>query len=144
MFSVRSIFGPRLRSSTLLLQSSSASYSASSAAAIQAERTISEGPRNDWTRGEIKSIYDSPVLDLLFHGVGANYLSFSLLSLSVFVFVWNALFGSLKNQWKTGIQFFYPAIFPVFDSVRVSFWSWLFICLPERCNKDNKNKNSQL
>lgn len=42
-------------------------YSASPAA-VQAERTIKEGPRNDWTRHEIKSIYDSPVLDLLFHG----------------------------------------------------------------------------
>ncbi|KAL2921055.1 Biotin synthase mitochondrial [Bienertia sinuspersici] len=44
------------------------SSSSSSAAAIQAERTIKDGPRNDWTRQEIKSIYDSPVLDLLFHG----------------------------------------------------------------------------
>ncbi|KAA8515603.1 hypothetical protein F0562_018786 [Nyssa sinensis] len=40
----------------------------SSATTIQAERTIREGPRNDWTRDEIKSIYDFPVLDLLFHG----------------------------------------------------------------------------
>ncbi|XP_021773448.1 biotin synthase-like [Chenopodium quinoa] len=42
--------------------------SSSSAAAIQAERTIKDGPRFDWTRPEIQSIYDSPVLDLLFHG----------------------------------------------------------------------------
>lgn len=42
-------------------------YSAS-AAAVQAERTIKEGPRHDWTRPEIKSVYDSPILDLLFHG----------------------------------------------------------------------------
>lgn len=42
--------------------------SSSSAVAVQAERTIREGPRNDWNRGEIKSIYDSPVLDLLFYG----------------------------------------------------------------------------
>ncbi|KAJ3681136.1 hypothetical protein LUZ60_015625 [Juncus effusus] len=40
----------------------------SSAAAVEAERTIKEGPRNDWKREEIKDIYDSPVLDLLFHG----------------------------------------------------------------------------
>ncbi|XP_021730397.1 biotin synthase-like [Chenopodium quinoa] len=40
----------------------------SSAAAIEASRSIKDGPRNDWTRPEIKSIYDSPVLDLLFHG----------------------------------------------------------------------------
>ncbi|OVA04617.1 Elongator protein 3/MiaB/NifB [Macleaya cordata] len=48
--------------------SSSPSSSSSSAAAVQAERTIREGPRNDWSRDEIKSVYDSPVLDLLFHG----------------------------------------------------------------------------
>ncbi|KAK9997156.1 hypothetical protein SO802_021842 [Lithocarpus litseifolius] len=74
MFSVRSIIALQLRRSILLLHSSSfsssssASYSTSSAAAVQAERAISEGPRNDWTRDEIKSVYDSPVLDLLFHG----------------------------------------------------------------------------
>ncbi|CAL9125974.1 unnamed protein product [Musa textilis] len=39
-----------------------------SAAAVEAERTIRDGPRNDWSRDEIKSIYDSPILDLLFHG----------------------------------------------------------------------------
>ncbi|PKI74174.1 hypothetical protein CRG98_005412, partial [Punica granatum] len=48
-------------------QLSSCSYT-SSAAAAHAERTVREGPRNDWARDEIKSIYDSPVLDLLFHG----------------------------------------------------------------------------
>jgi len=68
MFSVRSILSLQLRRSILLLHSSSSSYSTSSAAAVQAERAISEGPRNDWTRDEIKSVYDSPVLDLLFHG----------------------------------------------------------------------------
>ena len=45
------------------------STTAASAATVQAERTIREGPRNDWSRGEVKEIYDSPVLDLLFHGV---------------------------------------------------------------------------
>jgi len=45
------------------------SFSTSSAAAIQAEKTIKNGPRNDWTKEEVKSIYDSPILDLLFHGV---------------------------------------------------------------------------
>jgi hypothetical protein len=45
------------------------SFSTSSAAAIQAEKTIKNGPRNDWTKEQVKSIYDSPILDLLFHGV---------------------------------------------------------------------------
>ncbi|KAL9240633.1 hypothetical protein vseg_014830 [Gypsophila vaccaria] len=39
-----------------------------SAAAVLAESTIKNGARHDWSRAEIKSIYDSPVLDLLFHG----------------------------------------------------------------------------
>ncbi|ESR56334.1 hypothetical protein CICLE_v10024495mg [Citrus x clementina] len=51
----------------LALHSSCSCYSAS-AAAIEAERTIREGPRHDWSKYDIKSIYDSPVLDLLFHG----------------------------------------------------------------------------
>jgi hypothetical protein len=79
MFSVRSIFGSQLRRSILILHSSSsssASYSASSAATVQAERAIREGPRNDWTRDEIKSVYDSPLLDLLFHGVSINFFFF--------------------------------------------------------------------
>ncbi|KAL3506703.1 hypothetical protein ACH5RR_032085 [Cinchona calisaya] len=42
--------------------------SLSSAAAAEAERCIREGSRNNWSRDEIKSIYDSPLLDLLFHG----------------------------------------------------------------------------
>ncbi|XP_073154157.1 biotin synthase, mitochondrial [Henckelia pumila] len=58
----RSIRRPRIR---LHFQSTS-SYSAS-AAAVEADRCIREGVRNDWKREEIKSIYDSPVLDLLFH-----------------------------------------------------------------------------
>ncbi|KAL6342517.1 hypothetical protein AAG906_012117 [Vitis piasezkii] len=50
-----------LRPSIILLQPSSSfsSYS-SSAVAVEAERAIRDGPRNDWTRPEIKSIYDSP------------------------------------------------------------------------------------
>ncbi|KAJ6908581.1 biotin synthase [Populus alba x Populus x berolinensis] len=66
MLSIRSIFRsqPRLSSVTL----SSLCYSSSSAAAIQAEKAIKDGPRNDWTRQEIKEVYDSPLLDLLFHG----------------------------------------------------------------------------
>ncbi|KAK9994755.1 hypothetical protein SO802_024458 [Lithocarpus litseifolius] len=62
MFSVRSILALQLRRSILLLNSSSsslASYSTSSAAAVQVKRAISEGQRNDWTRDEIKSVYDS-------------------------------------------------------------------------------------
>ncbi|KAF3658864.1 biotin synthase, mitochondrial [Capsicum chacoense] len=52
------------------LSSVARSYSSLSAspAAVEAERCIKDGPRNDWTRNEIKSIYDSPLLDLLFHG----------------------------------------------------------------------------
>ncbi|KAK4278763.1 hypothetical protein QN277_016563 [Acacia crassicarpa] len=65
MFSVRPIFRAHQRPFFSLLFHSS--YT-SSAAAIQAERTIREGSRNDWAREEVKSVYDSPVLDLLFHG----------------------------------------------------------------------------
>ncbi|XP_062193124.1 biotin synthase, mitochondrial-like [Phragmites australis] len=39
-----------------------------SAAAAEAERAVRDGPRNDWSRPEIQAIYDSPLLDLLFHG----------------------------------------------------------------------------
>ncbi|KAI0528963.1 hypothetical protein KFK09_001507 [Dendrobium nobile] len=46
---------------------SRASFS-TSAAAVEAERTIRDGYRNDWSKEEIKSIYDSPILDLVFHG----------------------------------------------------------------------------
>ncbi|KAK9141318.1 hypothetical protein Scep_010999 [Stephania cephalantha] len=52
---------PRIR--PLSIRSSSFS-----AAAAQAERTIRQGARNDWSRDEVKAVYDSPVLDLLFHG----------------------------------------------------------------------------
>lgn len=74
MFSIRSILrGVQLRpsssSSVSVCHSSFYSSSSSSAAAIQAERTILQGPRNDWSRDEIRAVYDSPVLDLLFHGV---------------------------------------------------------------------------
>ncbi|KAL5703013.1 biotin synthase [Ranunculus cassubicifolius] len=61
---IRSLLQPRLISSSKILNSSFSS----SAASIQAERTIRDGPRNDWSKDEIKSVYDSPVLDLLFHG----------------------------------------------------------------------------
>ncbi|MED6218111.1 biotin synthase [Stylosanthes scabra] len=70
MFLVRPIFRRthQLTPSIGFLQSCHGYSSSPSAAAIQAERTIKEGPRNDWTRPEVKSIYDSPILDLLFHG----------------------------------------------------------------------------
>jgi biotin synthase len=71
MLSIRSIFRPHIRLNSIIL--SSLSYSSSSAAAIQAEKTIKDGPRNDWTREEIKDVYDSPLLDLLFHGVRSFY-----------------------------------------------------------------------
>ncbi|KAJ0034276.1 hypothetical protein Pint_25721 [Pistacia integerrima] len=68
MLSIRSILTSQrnLRPSKLFpFHSSCLCYSA---AAVEAERTIREGPRHDWSKDEIKSIYDSPVLDLLFHG----------------------------------------------------------------------------
>ncbi|XP_010506206.1 PREDICTED: biotin synthase [Camelina sativa] len=71
MMLVRSVFRSQLRpfaSSGGLQSASCYSYSSSSAASSEAERTIREGPRNDWSREEIKAVYDSPVLDLLFHG----------------------------------------------------------------------------
>ncbi|XP_004505647.1 biotin synthase, mitochondrial [Cicer arietinum] len=73
MFWLRPILRSHSRSSSLwVLHHSSngycSSFSTSSAAAIHAEKTINQGPRNDWTKDEVKSIYDSPILDLLFHG----------------------------------------------------------------------------
>lgn len=67
---IRSIRPNRRPLLSMILNQQHSSYSSNlaSAAAFQAERTIKEGPRNDWTKEEIKSIYDSPVLDLLFHG----------------------------------------------------------------------------
>ncbi|KAG6491637.1 biotin synthase, mitochondrial-like [Zingiber officinale] len=62
---------PALRSGLrplVALGHSSFSTLTTSAAAVEAERTTRDGPRNDWSRDEIKSIYDSPILDLLFHG----------------------------------------------------------------------------
>ncbi|KAL8507622.1 hypothetical protein ACS0TY_018237 [Phlomoides rotata] len=47
--------------------SAAAADFSSSAAALEAERSVRDGPRNDWSKEEIKSIYDSPILDLLFH-----------------------------------------------------------------------------
>ncbi|XP_057847261.2 biotin synthase, mitochondrial [Cryptomeria japonica] len=40
----------------------------SSAASIEAEKAVTNGPRYDWTRPQIQSVYDSPLMDLLFHG----------------------------------------------------------------------------
>ncbi|WZZ40506.1 hypothetical protein YC2023_036765 [Brassica napus] len=66
----RFAFRSQLRASVSFRQSASccSSYSSSSAASAEAERTIREGPRNDWSRDEIKAVYDSSVLELLFHG----------------------------------------------------------------------------
>lgn len=69
----------------LALHSSCSCYSAS-AAAIEAERTIREGPRHDWSKYDIKSIYDSPVLDLLFHGVCIFHFSHSICFCFLFLF----------------------------------------------------------
>ncbi|WCJ41410.1 Biotin synthase [Euphorbia peplus] len=66
MFPIRSLLRPHhLKPSSYFLCHSS--YS-SSAASIHADKTITQGPRTDWTRQEIKDVYDSPLLDLLFHG----------------------------------------------------------------------------
>lgn len=67
MMLIRTICPNRRPLLSMILNLHSSSYS-SSAAEIQAKRTIRDGPRHDWTRVEIKSIYDSPLLDLLFHG----------------------------------------------------------------------------
>lgn len=43
------------------------------AEALSAAALHASGPmRNDWTREEIQSIYDSPLMDLLYHGVRKN------------------------------------------------------------------------
>ncbi|MCO5599610.1 hypothetical protein L7F22_053716 [Adiantum nelumboides] len=39
-----------------------------SPAAIAADRAVKEGPRHDWMREEIQAVYNSPLLDLLYHG----------------------------------------------------------------------------
>lgn len=91
MLSIRS-----LTTTKLVLRSCSYYYSSSTAstAAVEAERTIREGPRNDWTRQQIDSIYHSPLLDLLFHGVCllyfpplifTSYLSHMTLNLIYFI-----------------------------------------------------------
>lgn len=94
-----------LRPSIILLQSSSSfsSYS-SSAAAVEAERAIRDGPRNDWTRPEIKSIYDSPLLDLLFHGVCSLSLSCSVFLMDL-IFLFFAFKSLCLVAEKTGKGF---------------------------------------
>lgn len=67
-------------SKSVALQCLCRHYSSSSAAAVEADRTIRQGPRHDWSKPQIKSIYDSPVLDLLFHGV-CSYSLFTPLCL---------------------------------------------------------------
>lgn len=97
-----------LRPSIILLQSSSSfsSYS-SSAAAVEAERAIRDGPRNDWTRPEIKSIYDSPLLDLLFHGVCSLSLSCSVFLMDlIFYFLHLKVCVWLLRKWGKGFGAF--------------------------------------
>ncbi|KAJ4840363.1 hypothetical protein Tsubulata_021373 [Turnera subulata] len=125
MLSIRSIL--RVRPSVFLLHSSSFS----SAAAVQAERTISEGPRNDWTRQEIKDIYDSPLLDLLFHGVSISSSSSSshLLFLSYSIkykpywparlFSWPKFTDTLKTSGKcSNVLYFLSRLEGVVRTVR--------------------------
>jgi biotin synthase len=54
-----------------------AAAAAFSSAAAEAERAIRDGPRNDWSRPEIQAVYDSPLLDLLFHGVRTRHTRLS-------------------------------------------------------------------
>ncbi|KAL0556567.1 hypothetical protein IC582_005081 [Cucumis melo] len=73
MLFARSFFWSHLKPSDICRHSPRfsslfSSLSASSAASIEAERLLRDGPRNDWTRQQIRDIYDSPLLDLLFHG----------------------------------------------------------------------------
>lgn len=46
----------------------SALQNLSSPASAEAENAVRNGPRNDWTKPEIQAVYDSPIMDLLFHG----------------------------------------------------------------------------
>lgn len=43
-------------------------HNLSSPASAEAEKAVRNGPRNDWTKPEIQAVYDSPIMDLLFHG----------------------------------------------------------------------------
>ncbi|CAO2202746.1 unnamed protein product [Urochloa humidicola] len=63
--SLRSSLRPPLAAAAAAFSSAPA---AASAAAAEAERAIRDGPRNNWSRPEIQAVYDSPLLDLLFHG----------------------------------------------------------------------------
>lgn len=84
---------PNLRPSLLLHCSF-----ASSAAADQAERTIRQGPRNDWARDEIKSVYDSPVLDLLFYGVSFSLFLCIYRTLTLESFTFSASLYHMRNE----------------------------------------------
>lgn len=99
MLGIRAAFrrnaAARAFSASAQLSSSSSSSYSSSAAAVYAERTIRDGPRNDWARDEIKSIYDSPVLDLLFHGVSCKH-PFSLSSFRP-LFMASVLIGRIES-----------------------------------------------
>lgn len=71
--------------------SAAAANFSSSAAALEAERSVRDGARNDWRKEEIKSIYDSPILDLLFHAVCCLHFIF-LMKNTVF-----QLYSSIEN-----------------------------------------------
>jgi biotin synthase len=70
MLLARAVLRSRLRCPPLsaAAASTAAFSSAPSPAAAEAERAVRDGPRNDWSRPEIQAVYDSPLLDLLFHG----------------------------------------------------------------------------
>lgn len=54
---------------------SSSQEEESTPAAVAGEYAIRNEPRNDWTRGEIQAIYESPLMDLLLYGVRRLSLS---------------------------------------------------------------------
>jgi biotin synthase len=89
MLLARAVLRSRLRCPPLsaAAASTAAFSSAPSPAAAEAERAVRDGPRNDWSRPEIQAVYDSPLLDLLFHGVPIpiSPLSFFFFVLSVYV-----------------------------------------------------------
>lgn len=43
-----------------------------SAVSIAAEYALRNPPRKDWTKADIQAIFDSPLMDLLFHGVSLS------------------------------------------------------------------------
>lgn len=49
-----------------------------SAVSVAAEQALRNAPRRDWSKAEIQAIFDSPLMDLLFHGVSPTLFSMSI------------------------------------------------------------------